>query len=392
MSYRQVHDNLWTGEVMLTLAGDTDAIAVLCYLLHGPESCASSIGVFRLPIPTLAEALGVTVERASEALRQVIETGFATYDERFKMAFVVEAGRHEYGEAPNLNDNRVKSLVGALPALLAKWRKSLIWQDFARRYAEPWAHVFEAAGEPLDPGSEGLATRTPTLDPRSENLDPRMEKSVADAPPSTSGAEKWVTKDGNIRKAVPAEALGEILALPLSLVAIGFSLPIVADRIRKCRVTKSVDTWQGELDALGELSWRGDDATKQATLEIYRDATSTGWQGCAPTWIEERAEKIRRSSGRRRATSAHSGGRAEPLSAQPVGSCRIETTQPVGSWPSILAKLRKRVDPEEVETWFESLAAEASGGRLVLVAISGEASYVVQQRFLDLINSIKVPK
>jgi len=187
MSYRRVDDAFWGGELALEISGNTDAIAAAFYLLTGPEAARSSIGVFRLSVNGLAEALGIPSRRASEALGTLSERGFCVVDDQYRMVFVVEAGRHEYGETPNPRDNRVKALVKALPALLSACPKSFIWNNFRDRYVDGWGSILEglpkglprASGRVAD-ASETGSTWSPTLEARSEKLEASAETKEED--------------------------------------------------------------------------------------------------------------------------------------------------------------------------------------------------------------------
>ena len=188
MSYRRVDDAFWGGELALAISGNTAAIAAAFYLLTGPEAARSSIGVFRLSSNGLAEVLGISSRTTSEVLRILSETGFCVVDEKYRMIFVVEAGRHEYGESPNPLNNRVKALVKALPGLLATCPKSFVWKHFWDRYGEPWEEVLEVVSKSsrsrLEVVSKSSGTGSAscrTLEARFEKLDPRVKSAVEDA-------------------------------------------------------------------------------------------------------------------------------------------------------------------------------------------------------------------
>lgn len=150
-SYRKVSCAFWDGELAEALRGDADALAVAFYLMTNRS--ANAIGCYRLSLAQISDDTGLDSRRASEALRKLSERAFIRVDERFRMVFIVEAARHEWGERPNPSDNRVKGLVKMLPDFMGVCRKSFVWYDFLERYREPWAPILEQ----LDPAvSKGL--------------------------------------------------------------------------------------------------------------------------------------------------------------------------------------------------------------------------------------------
>lgn len=199
MSYRQVNSKLWTGEVMLALRGDTDALVVLFYILTGPESCSSSIGVFRLSVGAIADAVGIPFERCADAVRRVCDTGFAFYDEPFRMWHLTEAARHRYGDEPNPSRNELKGLISSLPGLVAVSPKSLAWKHFHDRYAAGWAPIFDAAGVAFERRPDAVPTPSGTRDKRRREEEKKRDTPPppADGGPAPDGAlppvPKWAT-------------------------------------------------------------------------------------------------------------------------------------------------------------------------------------------------------
>lgn len=292
MSYKRVEAAFWGGELALELtrSGDTDAFAAAFYLLTGPESSRSSIGVFKLSRAGLGEALGIDTRRASKALATLSRMGFVAVDDDYRMMFVVEAARHEYGERPNVADNRVKALRKALPGLLAVCPKSLIWKDFRERYGEPWAAILpspsEALTKPFRSPSGLVADRAPTLEARSENLESTKED-ARKAPP------------------VKAKKIADIVIDP-KLLAFGFTDEDFRKRVKTCNARKKVVTWEHELsEVLAAIEEHG----AEPVLELYRETFSSGNQGLY-------LGKLRRNGTGRKIATKHGRSTASESTAE----------------------------------------------------------------------------
>ena len=83
----------WISETGRELRGDPEAQTVAMYLL----TCQSAnvIGLFHLPLATMAKEIGFTTEAAALALHRVCEIGLAKWDETAEVVWVsgVVAGR-----------------------------------------------------------------------------------------------------------------------------------------------------------------------------------------------------------------------------------------------------------------------------------------------------------
>ena len=161
MTYRKISQAFWEGDLAARLRGDADALAVAFYVMTCPA--ANAIGCYRLSLPTLVDDIGIPEGRALEALGKLSLSpsqglpGFLVFDEAYRMVFVTEFARHEWGEVPNPKDNRTRGLLKMLDTFTDVSRKSFVWRAFADRYAEPWAEVLEGLAKPFPSPSEALA-------------------------------------------------------------------------------------------------------------------------------------------------------------------------------------------------------------------------------------------
>jgi hypothetical protein len=368
--YRKVATAYWQGELAEANRGDSDSHAVAFYLMTCPSS--NQIGAYRLSLATLCDDVGIDSRRALEALRKLSGRGFAVFDERFRMVFVVEAARHEYGERPNLADNRVKNLRKVLPTLLSVCRKSLIWKDFWARYGEPWAEVFEgvdvsppeALPEPSQSPSEGVLARV-----QDQDQDQDQDQEIPPEPPQGGSLpaplSPWYTPGPKGSATAKAEAvlLSELISSPGEIDPQAAKSPKLGDEERmrqerahwlaamwwdqangdgaasesdtvlelwvdwrrarrdrwKSRVKKPADDWRAEVKALRELAGRKR-ADIVAALGVLAEK---GWQGLKWDLIDQELGRAPRGQAREakftNPRAAHAGGQRpiDPKTGEP---------------------------------------------------------------------------
>jgi len=160
LTYRKVSQAYWEGDLAEALRGDTTAHAVAFYLMTCPAS--NAIGLYRIATPTICDDLGIDGEAARSALFRLsgervsnafgtrrervddaLRTPFILVDDVYRMLWVVELARHEWGETPNPESNQVKGLVKMMDAFTSVGRKSALWADFRARYSPGWDPVFD---------------------------------------------------------------------------------------------------------------------------------------------------------------------------------------------------------------------------------------------------------
>ena len=156
--YGKVVPTFWTRGTGKELRGHPEAQIVALYLMSAPSS--NMIGLYYLPVETIAHDTGLPFEGASKGLRRASEGGFCTYHDASEMVFVhTMAPRQlglEDGEALKPKDNRAKAVlklmrecgcVDLLSAFYAMYRERL-------GLPEPW---WDVSGKPLGRGFEGAS-------------------------------------------------------------------------------------------------------------------------------------------------------------------------------------------------------------------------------------------
>lgn len=188
--YAKVSPLFWTGNTgrAIRRMGQTSQLAAL-YLITGPG--ANMLGVYHLPVVTLAHAIGSPFEGALEALRSLSEGGFCTYDEDAEWVWVHEMAAYQVGSELKAADNRTIAIQKewlALPAMP-------VLAGFFERYGEAY-HLkkrddLEAPRKPL--GSPFEAPSRKPLRSQEQEQEQEQEKRTltsdqateADSPPQS---------------------------------------------------------------------------------------------------------------------------------------------------------------------------------------------------------------
>ncbi len=107
--YGKVFRRIWSSPDFM--AASEDARAMTLYLLTSEHG--TSEGMFRLPIAYASNDLRWPFDRASNALAELVETGFIGYDEQVGIVLVVKALRWNSPKSPN----NVKGAASAVAEL-----------------------------------------------------------------------------------------------------------------------------------------------------------------------------------------------------------------------------------------------------------------------------------
>ena len=132
----------WTRGTGKALRGDKDAQLLAIYL----STCqnANTIGLYYIPIVTIAHEIGLTIDETEKALARALQEGFALYERGSETVFVRSLARIRLGLEPGgriqENDNRHASIIRLMhevdnPAMLQAF-----WDEYHEtlRLPEPW--------------------------------------------------------------------------------------------------------------------------------------------------------------------------------------------------------------------------------------------------------------
>ncbi len=116
-TFAQVRPSFWhgtTGKQIRRFGPECQVLAL--YLITGPG--AHALGLYYLPLPTVAHETGLTIEQVRMSLANLQEIKFCSYDEQTEMVFVVNMARFQIAERLERKGQ------GTQPGFGAKWRSS----------------------------------------------------------------------------------------------------------------------------------------------------------------------------------------------------------------------------------------------------------------------------
>jgi hypothetical protein len=149
--YRRVVPSFWTGETGKRLRSRQEAQLVALYLMTGPH--ANMIGLYHCPITYISHDTGIDVEAVSNAVRQIGEEGFCTFDEERELVWVREMARFQVDEFLKPKDKRITFIAKELAAL----PKCPIIFAFYERYCDDFLLHGRDELEPLRRALQGAS-------------------------------------------------------------------------------------------------------------------------------------------------------------------------------------------------------------------------------------------
>lgn len=171
------------------LRGDHEAALAAIHIVT--SHWANSIGVFYIPIASIAHHLGSPLEGASEALQRVIEAGFCEYDLASELVWVPNHAEIEIGRALKAADNRKKSIQEMLDSLGNHPYAAKFWEKYGEAYGlekpKPLASPFEGAFDPLGPPSEAKAKQSKAKQEQGIGITAFEQKSKTPSAPAVAG-------------------------------------------------------------------------------------------------------------------------------------------------------------------------------------------------------------
>lgn len=175
--YSKVSPRFWTGPTGKRIRSlGLEAQVVAFYLLTCPS--ANMIGLYYLPLPTLAHETGIPLEGACKALRSLSEAQFSHYDEAEEVVWVPEMARYQIEDELKASDNRCKGIWKEAEP----FQKSRFFMDFWMRYEKAF-HL--PTPSPLEAPPKPLGSQEQEQEQEQEE-EGRVRPSIAPPPPSAS--------------------------------------------------------------------------------------------------------------------------------------------------------------------------------------------------------------
>lgn len=204
--YGRIAPTFWTRGTGKSLRGDSTAQLVALYLMTAPT--ANMIGLYYLPVQTIAHDIGSPLEGAWKALRRLIEGGLCSYSEGSETVFVRTMARRQLGLEPGEGLQPRDKRIGGIVRLMHECSDAALLQAFWTEYRaafhlpEPW--WTEAPSEALASPLEG-----PSMPLRSQDQDQEQEQAQEQEPSALGFAEPRVAPKRGRPKRDPEPSLPE---------------------------------------------------------------------------------------------------------------------------------------------------------------------------------------
>ena len=137
--YAKIAPQFWTGSTgkrIRSLGLECQVVAI--YLITAPSAFA--VGMYYLPLPTLAHETGIPLKGATKVLQRLSEAGFCSYDDASELVFLPRMASFQIGGELEPADNRVKWLKREL--------KTLIPSPFFNRFLDLYDAAFHLQDVP----------------------------------------------------------------------------------------------------------------------------------------------------------------------------------------------------------------------------------------------------
>lgn len=238
--YAKLAPSFWTGETgmkLRALGRDEQLLAV--FLISAP--CANMIGLYHLPLPTIAHYLGWDIDGVRSALERLCALGFCTYDGEREVIYIPRMAWHQIGEQLRPSDK----MAALVRRTWEAYRKAPAARSFHERYHDAY-HLPPLDSAPIEASSaveasSATAPRPPIRSAAEKRPPgrPRLRDELFDAiaaltgsDPHSSGA--FIGKvAASLRKAEPPYTAADVRALPAALAAANLQVPLTLGVVEK---------------------------------------------------------------------------------------------------------------------------------------------------------------
>ena len=127
--YATISPQFWTGDTGRKIRAFAPEVRLVAlYLLSAPN--ANMIGLYYLPLPTMAHEVGISIEGASMALRSLADVDFARYDDHSEIVWVIRMAAYQVGGQLKPGDKQ----CAGVQKQLDEYRKCRFFSDFHGMY------------------------------------------------------------------------------------------------------------------------------------------------------------------------------------------------------------------------------------------------------------------
>lgn len=161
--YAKVAPRFWTGNTGRAMRGKPNQQVLLLYLITCPN--ANMLGLYYLPLPTIAHETGMSEIEVKAALAWLSEQDAAHYDAAQELVWVPEMATYQIGRELNIGTRGPDRQITSVKRDLETFRGHPFAVAFLRRYNEAFSlgvdlgsadAVMDATGGPRMRSPEGL--------------------------------------------------------------------------------------------------------------------------------------------------------------------------------------------------------------------------------------------
>ncbi len=131
--YAKVAPSFWTRGSGKRLRGDPEAQVLALYVVTCPS--ANMIGVYYVPLVSIAHETGLGLDKTRSALARLAAADFAHYDEDAELVYVPNMASYQIGDEMKPGDKRRGGVLGELDKLGSHRFVAMFRQRYGRAYA-----------------------------------------------------------------------------------------------------------------------------------------------------------------------------------------------------------------------------------------------------------------
>lgn len=182
--YSRFSSTFWTRGTGKELRGNHLAQAIAAYLFTAPT--ANMIGLYYLPVGTIAHDVGCSLEGACQTLRDLCERGFCVYDEESETVFVRSMAPRQLGLSDGQDISTGDKRLSSIPRMMKECSEPVLLQAFWEehrsrlRLPEPWWEAPSRA--PRSPFQAPMPLGSPLEAPPNDNSTTYENASPLEAP------------------------------------------------------------------------------------------------------------------------------------------------------------------------------------------------------------------
>ena len=194
--YAKVSPQFWIGSTGRRIRkGGQEAQIVAMYLLTCPSS--SMIGMYYLPVATIAHDTGLSIEGACKGLKGAIEAEFCSYDDESGVVWVHEMARYQIGDQLSVGDKRCDGVQNDYDKMMENPFLSAFYERYHRAFNMKRRREYTVIDtSPLEAPSKALRSQDQETEQKTEKeTDQETEQDSRENHSPSKNARRRVQQD-----------------------------------------------------------------------------------------------------------------------------------------------------------------------------------------------------